>query len=376
MKKSSRSPKNSAHPKGRARVKDWRIVLLDQEPLRREAASECRRAMARLEEARTEWKRFEREDKPAFGRWMASTFGALLTRIRETVELIRQKETLVHEVEMEMAMGGARSPRMAFAKVQRQRDQSASEPSGNSRETHSQGKDDPFEDSSSSEEEEISDFELELMFEELLGVMGWDPNRMSDKQYAKMFAEFKASVLGKKPPPEPSRNFLPDPTPAKDERSRIKELYRLLVRRLHPDKQVDRDSEVSMLWHEVQEAYNEGNLNRLEMLLALTDIQSNTAGEHTSLFQMRAVLEELRDAFNALRRNISAARKEPAWGFARQANRSSLETRLRCELETELFRHEDRLQQLEILIARWSAPAKRRKGSARAVKSVSAEFPF
>ncbi|HEY3900144.1 MAG TPA: J domain-containing protein [Chthoniobacter sp.] len=329
--------------------------------------------MARLEQARAEWKRFEREDKPAFARWMAKTFGPLLTRVREIADLIRQKESLVEEVEMEMAMGGARSARSAFTQVQKRRDHFSAAPPGNSGEAPpppEDSADDPL--FPEDDPEEVSEFELELMFEELLGVMGWDPSRMSDKQYTKMFAEFKERVLGQKPPEPPSK-LLPDSTPAKDEQSRIKELYRLLVRRLHPDTQADRDSEVSMLWHEVQEAYHDGNLDRLEMLLALTDIQSNTAGEQTSLFQMRAVLEELRDAFKALQRNLGAARKERAWGFARLANRSALETRIRCELETDLFRHEDRLQQLEALITQWSKPPKPRK---RSSKTASADFPF
>jgi hypothetical protein len=373
MKKKSHSAKGPPRPYRRGRAKERRIVLLDQEPLRREAASQCRQAMARLEEARAEWKRFEREDKPAFGRWMASTFGPLLTRIREVGELVRQKEALVREVEMEMAMGGARNARTAFGRVQRRRDQSASNPGDHfdgapppgarSREDAHFAEDEP---------EEISDFELELMFEELLGVLGWDPSRMSDKQYAKMFAEFKERVLGETAPEPPSK-FLPDPRPPRDEQGRIKEIYRLLVRRLHPDTRADRDSEVSMLWHEVQEAYNDGNLERLEMLLALTDVQSDTAGEQTSLFQLRAVLDELREAFNALQRNLRAAREDPAWGFARLANRSRLEKRIRRELESDLVWHEDRLEELEVLIARWSAPRKARRKPA----SIAAtDFPF
>jgi hypothetical protein len=364
MKNRPHSPKKPRPSKRPTRPRERRIVLLDQEPLRREAASQCRQAMTRLEQARAEWKRFEREDKPAFARWMAATFGPLLTRLREIADLIRQKELLLHEVEMEMTMGGARTPGSALNRVQKRRDQFASNPDANRNGTPPPNEN-PFE-SDDEEPEEISDFELELMFEQLLGVMGWDPNRMSDKQYAKMFAEFKARVTGKKPPPEPPSKFLPDSSPVKDEQSRIKELYRILVRRLHPDARADRDSEVSILWHEVQEAYNEGNLDRLEMLLALTDIQSNTSGEHTSLFQLRAVLEELRDAFNALQRNLREARKEPAWGFARLANRTSLEKRFRRELESDLTWHKDRLQQLEILIASWS-PRKPRKRSAKAV---------
>ena len=39
---------------------------------------------------------------------------------------------------------------------------------------------------------------------------------------------------------------------------RIKEIYRRLVRRLHPDLRANGDATVSSLWHEVQEAYAAG----------------------------------------------------------------------------------------------------------------------
>jgi hypothetical protein len=39
--------------------------------------------MARLERARIGWHRFERHDKPAFVRWRAREFGALLSKARE-----------------------------------------------------------------------------------------------------------------------------------------------------------------------------------------------------------------------------------------------------------------------------------------------------
>ena len=81
------------------------LVLIDQEPLRRSAADCCTRAMRRLEQARTGWHRFERKDKPAFVRWRAREFGALLTTAREVETKIREGQELVHEVEMEMRRG-------------------------------------------------------------------------------------------------------------------------------------------------------------------------------------------------------------------------------------------------------------------------------
>ena len=112
------------------------------------------------------------------------------------------------------------------------------------------------------------------------------------------------------------------------EDARLKEVYRLLVRRLHPDTRADGDPEVSALWHEVQEAYQAGKLERLEMLLALTDIRSKSAGEHTTLYQMREVLAELRRAFEALQKSLREARKEPAWNFTRGAKLEAIEARL------------------------------------------------
>ena len=370
--KNSKDTTSSSKRRGVGRQpspKERRLVLLDQEPLRRKASSECNRAMARLEKARAEWKRFEHEDKPAFGRWMSATFGAILTPIREVDALVQQKEALLREVEMEMAFGGARNERSAYARVQRRRENPPPAPDSHaSRPPPPHGEAHPEEDGP----EEMSEFEQELLFEELLIMLGMDPDRMSDQQYARMFAEFKARVGGEAPPEAPPK-LEAAPALADSQQSRIKEIYRILVRRLHPDTRADSDAEVSMLWHEVQAAYNDRNLDRLEMLLALTDIQSNTMGGHTSLFQLRSVLAELRSAFNALQRNLRAAKQEPAWGFVRLTDRSALEKRFRRELQTDLAWHQDQLRELDAIIARWSMPPKVR---GKSTKMTQADFPF
>src|SRR5204863_3617917 len=78
------------------------LVLVDQTPLRDRVAEECSAAMARLDRVRSGWHHFERKDKPAFARWRAREFGALLSTAREVEERIRDAQTLVHEVEVEM----------------------------------------------------------------------------------------------------------------------------------------------------------------------------------------------------------------------------------------------------------------------------------
>lgn len=331
--------------------KDRQLVLLDGVRLRHQAASECSRQMARLEKAKAEWKRFEQHDKTGFDRWKASTFGGFLTRLRELAASIREKESLILAVEMEVVSGGAKSFRSAYARVQARRDHPEEAAPPPPREE---------EDFAGPKFEDISEIEQEMLFEDFLrSVLRMNPDRISDARYEKMFADFKASAMGK------DRAESEDsPAPAKPGQSRLKEIYRVLVRRLHPDTRADIDEDVSALWHEVQEAYGTGNIERLEMLLALSDLQFNATGEHTSLFQMRSVLAELLRSCKAIQANLRAARMDLAWNFSRLRNRAALEKRVRGNLKSMLEWHEWRLRQLEAEIASWSPAPKARKKKA------------
>src|SRR3954468_18384818 len=103
---------------GRARPKRTppEGVQIEQQPLRRAAGSECTAAMARLEETRAAWNRFEREDKPSFVRWRAREFGPLLSELRDIEVQIRDHELLVREVEQEMRRGFY-DPHTAYRRV-------------------------------------------------------------------------------------------------------------------------------------------------------------------------------------------------------------------------------------------------------------------
>lgn len=356
------------------RTKDRQLVAVDQEPLRRKAVSECGREMARLEKLRAEWRQFESEDRPGFERWKAATFGALLSEMREQESALREREAFIFEVEEEMFFRGTRSHRAAYAAVMRRRANPppdlGSDPGGPPPEEDDDGEfEDPFSGG-------MPEFEQHLLFEDFLrAMMGIDPDRMSDRKYDAMFEDFKAKILGQGAREEPRRERERErpPEPVKPEHLRIKEIYRVLVRRLHPDTRADKDAEISALWHEVQEAYGTGNLERLEMLLALTDIRSNAVGGHTSLSQMRSVLRELRRSFNALKRSLGSAKRDPAWNFARSPDRSQLRSRLQREFESQLSSLKTRLRDIEKLISSWAASPKARR---RAATSNQPEFGF
>ena len=331
------------------------IVLVDQEPLRERVAAECSEAMARLERARAGWHHFERKDKPAFARWRAREFGALLSTAREVETHIRDCQTLVHEVEMEMRRG-FQDAHSAYVRVMFHR----ANPSAVSTEDEAGGSRERPE-----SPRKMSDFEKEALFQEWVkNSLGTSPEKMDDAAYATTFEAFKSHMFrspaedrpqniarsAKKPPVSPREGSIPLRT-TEDEATpvdaRIKELYRRLVRRLHPDLRTDGSAVVSALWHEVQEAYGAGDVARMEILLALSDIETRRTVSQ-SLSQMHAVRAELERALRALEKSLLEAEGEDAWNFARLGPNAEL------QLKSDLAGRMQRLDLLTRTIAEWA----------------------
>lgn len=334
----------------------WELVPIDQGPMRRTAGVECSAAMGRLDELRRAWNRFEREDKPSFVRWRAREFGPLLSELRDIDQRVRNHELLVHEVEMEMRRG-IYDPQTAYQRVMFRRENPGTVPDElpQMRSERQAG-----------EEPKLSEFEQEALFQDWVRkFIGTNPDKLDDKAYSTTFEAFKSHMFRNRPPEPPLQNFpplQPRTRPIEEEPvessidPRVKELYRLLVRRLHPDLRADGSATVSGLWHEVQEAYAATDIAHLEILLALSDIESERFSDQTSVSQMRAVLAELERAIFALEDSLRQARDEDAWNFARVGPGPGLRTEVEKELKANLHRRSERLSLLQQTIANWSRP--------------------
>lgn len=332
------------------------IVVVDQEPLRGAAGAECSAVMARLDEARAAWHRYEREDKPSFARWRAREFGALLSETRDVEAQIRDRETLVHEVEMEMRRGFM-DPHTAYRRIMARR--------GNPVEAAAQETQPPRNDAGAGRA--VSEFEQEALFQEWVQrSLGTNPDKMDDEAYATSFEAFKTHMFRARPPEpplstagrvlggQPAEEETEEETPGLPTDARVKELYRLLVRRLHPDTRANSNVAVSSLWHEVQEAYAASDIAQLEILLALSDIEADRFSAQTSLGQMRALLAELTRALFALHDSLRQARGEDAWDFARSGAVAGLRERVERELRANLRVRSERLGLLKRTVAEWS----------------------
>jgi hypothetical protein len=88
---------------------------------------------------------------------------------------------------------------------------------------------------------------------------------------------------------------------------------------------------------------------------------------------MREVLAELRRAFATVQKNLRAARKDPAWRFAKRADRETLAARLERRFRRDLEARQRRLRRCEALIDSWARPGRsQRKG----VSDRQVEFIF
>jgi hypothetical protein len=323
-------------------------VLVEQGPIRRRAASECQKVMSRLEVARADWRRFQTEDQPAYDRWVAGTFGTLLSEIRELESKVHAKRSLIEEVEIEYVLGRHRRYATAYAAVMKRREARFAPPPSEPREEPK---------GEAREQEDV--FADEMLFEELLQtVFGVDPMKLSDREYRRMFQEFQEKMRGEPEAeaaePEEERVASAAKPPESTGTSRLKELYRILVRRLHPDLRAEGEAEVSALWHDVQQAYETGNVERLEMLLAFTDIQDETTGEHTTVGQMLSVLKELRRSFNALMRSLRTAKQDVAWGFSRVTDRAPFARKVGKRLERQADSLRVAVESMDAQIEHWT----------------------
>lgn len=337
------------------------LILIDQEPIRHGAATDCTAAMERLEEARAGWHRFEHKDKPAFARWRAREFGPLLSKARDVEAQIRAHQALIDEVELEMRRR-FQDPQTAYQRVMFRRQNPAAAAEQEAAQARSGGM---------SATRPLSEFEQEALFQDWVKKsLGTNPDKMDDEAYSTTFEAFKSHMFRSAPrepraqPPQPARpqertRIGPDPDeepaePEEDVDPRVKELYRTLVRRLHPDLRADGSAAVSALWHEVQEAYAASDVARMEILLALCEIGANPHGDETSVAQMQSVLSELTRALRALEKSLREAEGEDAWNFAQTGPREGLRARVERELKFELATRTARLKLLAHTVAEFA----------------------
>lgn len=268
--------------------KSKELIRLDSHKLRSKALRDYQKAERDLDNLKGQLKRYHEHDVPGFRAWLHTTFGHLMTRHRELLLAMHEKQDLLMEIE-QLAMKLNLSEAEAYRKAIWRR--------------------------AHPEEAEKEDLELleadrkrfkDIPPEELEEIANGDNDHIPDDDW-EVFQDFFESMTGIRPPPRHQ-------PPPRQEKS-IKELYRTIVRRLHPDHHGQMSEARKNLWHEAQDAYRRHDEAALYSILTRCENGEAGLGDHSPLSLIRNLTKQLKQACQSNRRDIRRMKGDVAWDF-------------------------------------------------------------
>jgi hypothetical protein len=347
-------------------VKD--LVVIDQKKIRKKYITNCKKTIKELEKVKNSWEEYHSNDIPQYEAWYNQTFGSKLSEIRENQEKASYLYHQIYEIkywsrkkrisEFEAylhILDRKRNPEKYFEEDEAER-KKEEEFYKNQEKNRKQNHDSyNFEEDDEDEDNEFifSDEDLEEMFQMFLNANRDLKQKAKDpKIYKEYFENFKKEYYkqfpeNKQPPPRLSKE---------DEMLRIKKLYRELARKLHPDYQKENNPFYNELWNDVQKAYQDQDLEKLETLLALSNIHSGDFSFEISISDLIKVQQEYKNQLKSLRSEIKKYKKNIQWGFSKITNYSpikkSIEQELRDklkEIKNDIFNFKGYLETFEIM---------------------------
>lgn len=340
------------------------LAVIDEVPIRREAMETYQRLETQIAQARAVLEAFETGDLPAYQRWEARAFGSLLTQIRELTLELQQKDLILHAIDEEMYWSGCTDV-TAYRRVTKALEEPPPEPQPRSHANEPNGGFDP----------EDPDFDMGAGGDKLFGdsdlppgfdAAAFDRLTAAQKREFRMFYEDAAMLFeletGRMAPrlddvlkedrarkrgaassaQKGKRAAAPEPeveevSPVKRAADRLKELYRKLVLQLHPDHHGEQTARDRELWHQLQTAYKNKDLELMEALAGRIELTLNRVTGSLPVQVLLRLTRELRDSLRGLRAQIASAKLNPAWEFRKKAAKlPQIEAKRRKNLEYQI----------------------------------------
>jgi hypothetical protein len=328
------------------------MVRVDGSGIRKKIKKDYEKALRDLDNSRRLLDRFQQTDQPEFTRWLNSHFGALLTELRELDQKIAADETIIFMVRDEVLFGGGSHAR-AYKRVMEMRENPEPPPPPPSGDEQG-GDRNPFGAGPDWGNPDDQDDPLKALFEELFGQGG--PGAGPWEQHGHKAGRHPQAAA---------------PTHVA---KRLKELYRAVVRRLHPDSQREMTAQKTEWWHQAQAAYEAGDAEQLEVILTLCEIGSTA---HTSASLLQRITAQLKSSLREIKRQLTQRRRDPAWNFSGRKDHAAMADRMGRELTDELKTMRRRWSDMQALIARWKAAAEKPKAPRRRkAQPQNLEFQF
>lgn len=312
------------------------LVLIDSAPLKQAEQKKCKEIILKMDLAREQLRIFHEESQPSFMQWLNMQFGKEIKQLRELAEKAQKLERLVCEVD-EYKHFAECTYYEAYQFIMNKR------------------KNTDLQKDASEETEEVFNTGFENVFGSRKKWKG------SKQEYDSLYEEYKKiyhSFSSTTEDFDEGDDDAPiDLNNHQFSENRLKALYRSLARKLHPDVNDDLDLNRKNLWHQVQDAYEAKDLNRLETLSTMSEAFENNTCSVASVWSLKVLNQELKEGLKYLKKKIKECSKELAWDFAKHRKEpkklNQLYNKISFEMERDRSELTKQIQSIETFIHQW-----------------------
>lgn len=302
----NRKAKKSGKKRGRPPKNPCRALIpLDTAKIRQDYLKEYKRRKKVLERLEEQLQRYEESDEPEYRKYLARTFGAEQTLLRELAEQIHLCRTryekirfLAHESRMSkerycFTLRSQLTQEQDFWDLLEMELQKFWESGKKTRE----------------EEKRESEKSARELRSAVFGIdededIENDETCEDDDDFEKIFQKLFDNLLGDD-----------DNTPEEESEVReLKKLYRELCLQYHPDRIGAHDAKTQRLWNEIQDAYVNHDLEGLRAIRSGIELESGNTG--LSCSEIDEMLLDIEWSIQEKRSELRAQKKTPIWGFA------------------------------------------------------------
>ena len=345
----------SGKKRGRPPKKSCRALIpLDTAKIRRGYLKEYKRRKKVLERLEEQLQRYEESDEPEYRKYLARTFGAEQTLLRELTEQIHLCQNRYEKIRFLAHESHMSKERYCFTL----RSQLTSEQ--NFWELLEMELQRFLESGRKTREEEKREYEKSAreLRSVVFGVdededIEMDETCEDDDDFEKIFQKLFDNLLG-------DDDNIPE---EESEVSELKKLYRELCLQYHPDRMGAHDAKTQRLWHEIQDAYVNRDLEGLRAIRSGIELES---GETTlSCSEIDEMLLDIEWSIQEKRSELRAQKKTPIWGFSSwtEQKRKQIAKEIKSEFDQNAQMTRLQLQRLKTELERllqWKPKEKKR----------------
>lgn len=277
-----------SHPNGTA------LLTLDQKPFIKKALATCRRLRTELRKKQERLAHFEEVEIDAYNRWLNSQFGVDLTRIRELQEEMDDLEFIVEQLRMCEYYYPEKLLDVHEELFRRMKEGTL----------HLFVPPEP-EDEEEEDEEDPIDKELRDAFDSVFEDVFGDDDDWEDDDFEDFdFARKKRAPIA-------------EARPHRQDRGSLKTLFRTLAKRLHPDRSELEEGIRDRRWHELQTAYQEGDLEGLQRIEAVCDMDETGLNASLGMARLNDLAAYHQSHLRPIRQALRAAKRHIAFAFSK-----------------------------------------------------------